>query len=314
MKIIFFGTPDFAVPALNKIHEKHEIVGVVTQPDKPRGRGLHVVGSEVEMRAKFLGIKNIFQPHNLNEQKFLDNIKQLNPDIGVVVSYGRILPESVLEIPKYSLINIHSSLLPKYRGASPINSAIKNGDKQTGITIMKIVKELDAGDILLQKIEPIHDDDNYQTLSKRLAELGAELILETLEQYEKNENCNSIVQDEKQITYTSKIKKQDCLINWETSCEEIYNFVRSICPNPCAYTLYKKKVLKIYKIEKIDFLAEQAQAGEIVEKIKNKGFIVKAKDGCLLVTEVKPENKKQMSANAFLCGSGNDCLGVVLGK
>jgi len=233
--IVFFGTPAFAVPSLDALAaSSHQVIGVVTQPDKPRGRGQHVSAAPVKARAEALGIP-VWQPERLRDEQFLDTIRALNADLGVVAAYGKILPESLLQIPRLGMINVHASLLPRYRGAAPVHRAIMNGDTETGVTIMRVVKALDAGPMLLAESIPIEPDETGHDLEARLATLGARLLLSSVDRLERCEAVE-VPQDDSQATYASRILKTDGVIQWDQPAQAIHDQVRALSPWPHAYT------------------------------------------------------------------------------
>lgn len=299
MNIIFMGTPEFAVPTLKKLHlSKHLILAVVTQPDRPKGRGREMQPSPVKKFALESGLETL-QPEKAREPGFLEALRRLQPDLIVVAAYGQILSEEFLAIPKHFCMNLHSSLLPKHRGAAPINWAIINGDKETGVTIMKIAKELDSGDILLAAKTPIKETDDAQTLHDTLAEMGASLILETISLLEQN-SLTFTPQDDLQSSYAHKLKKTDGLIQWEQEAETIRNRIRGLEPWPGAYTFFKGSRLRVCKAETTEG-DRRDQAGRIV-RISDYGMEVGASQGRLIITELQPEGKKRMSAKSFLRG------------
>ena len=287
------GTPEFAVPSLEKLREKHEIIGIFTKVDKPNTRGKKIKYTPV----KEYGIEHnipVYQPNSLKVDETFDLVKELNPDLIVVVAYGKIIPNNIIEFPKYGIINVHSSLLPRFRGAAPINAAIIAGDKETGVTIMDIAEELDAGDIILKGHTPIYEEDTFLTLHDRLKAIGAEKLVEAVELIE-NGSAKREVQNEEDVTFVKPYKKIDCLINWDLSKEEIFNFVRGMNPFPTAYTHHNEKILKVYAVEKLENTYESAKNGEIVDILKGKGFVVKVNNGSVVLTNIKPENKKNIS-------------------
>lgn len=228
--IIFFGTPEFAVPSLKALIERDEkILLVITQPDKPKGRGKNIQPSEVKKIALEYGL-SLAQPEKIRDENFIEMLKRLNPEFAVVVAYGKILPKEILEIPKYGCINLHASLLPKYRGAAPIQWALINGEKTTGVTTMLIDEGLDTGPVLLQKEVQIEDEDNAQTLSERLSRVGAELIVETIEKMRKGEIEPKPQKGEP--SYAPPLKKEDGKINWSSSARQIFNLIRGTIHGP----------------------------------------------------------------------------------
>ena len=294
------GTPEFALPSLEALLEsKHQVVGVVTQPDKPKGRGRILSPSPVK---EFALKKNllVLTPEDLKADDFVEQLKGLNLDLIVVVAY-RILPEKVFTIPPRGTINLHASLLPKYRGAAPINWALINGEKRTGVTTFFIQKKVDTGNIILQKETEILPDENYGELSQRLSTLGAELLFETVDLIEKGKAI-PLSQDESQVTQAPKITPEMCQIDWSWPAEKIRNFIRGLAPTPGAYTFFNGKILKIYKALVLDQTHFDEGFGEIISADKKDGFVAKTKSGRLKLSEVQPESKKIMSGYEFLRG------------
>lgn len=301
MRILFMGTPDFAVPSLEILDKNHEIIGVFTKIDKVNKRGNKIEYLSVKQYAIEKDIP-IYQPTTLKSDEIVDEIKKLNPDLIVVVAYGKIIPKNIIDIPKYGIINVHSSLLPRFRGAAPINAALMAGDKKTGVTIMYVAEGLDTGNIILTKETEITEEDNFETLHDRLKELGAEALIEAVTLMERGEN-ESIVQDDSLATFVKPFKKEDLKINWNRTSEEIFNFVRGLSPVPCAWTQDDGKILKIYQVKKYDKVYEEGQNGEVVGKLKGKGPIVKVNQGSVIITSAKPESKKVLSGADLLNGN-----------
>ncbi len=304
MKIIFMGTPQVAAETLKElINSKHEIVCVVTQPDRPKGRGQKIVFSPV----KELALQNdlpLDQPEKVKNNKvFASLLKSLNPDVIVVVAYGMILPKEILDIPKNGCLNVHASLLPKYRGAAPVQWALLNGETETGITVMKLDELLDTGDIILQEKVKIEDNDNAITLLNKLFDLGKGTLLRVLDQIE-NGTVKYIKQNDAQATNAPMIKKESGEIDWRKSAVEIHNRIRAMVPWPGAHTFYKEKLLKIWatEIHLLELETKFKLPGTIVQVVKNLGFIVATGKGHLLVTEVQLEGKKRMPAYNFVNG------------
>ena len=299
MKVIFMGTPKFAVPSLEMLMKHHEVLAVVTQPDKPKGRGKKMLFPPIKETALAHGIP-VLQPEKVKEPEFIDKLRSYGADIIVVVAFGRILPVDILEIPKYGCINVHGSLLPKYRGAAPMQWAVINGEKETGITTMYMAKGLDSGDMLLKRELPITDEDTYGTVHDAMCVLGAELLKETLEGLALG-TIQKEEQDHEQSTYAPMISKETGHIDWSKSCDEIRNLIRGLDPSPNAYTRYGEEILKIWKASKTENEYPQAQLGEVVE-ITKQGFVVKAADGGLLITEVQARGGKRMATDAYMRG------------
>lgn len=299
MRVIFMGTPDFAVPSLEALLTKHEVVLVVTQPDKPKGRGKKMVPTPVKACALEHGIP-VLQPEKVKEPEFVEQLRSYEPDLIAVTAFGQILSEPILEMPKYGCINVHGSLLPKYRGAAPMQWSIINGEKVTGITTMYMAKGLDSGDMLLKAEVEITDEDTFATIHDKMAVTGANLLLDTLEQLEAG-TLERIPQDHDAATYAPMITKETGHIDWSKNRQDIINLIRGLNPAPAAYTIYEEEVLKIFGAVISDVQADGAANGEIVAVVK-KGFVVKCGDGCLLITEVQARGGKRMMTDAYLRG------------
>jgi methionyl-tRNA formyltransferase len=300
MKIVFLGSSHFALPALEAlIKAKHKITCVVTQPDKKRGRHLHLGITDVKALALQAGLK-VFQPENINSPASVELLKGLNADLFVVVAYGQLLAQEVLDIPKVFPLNIHASLLPKYRGAAPINWAIIRGEKISGVTIMQVIKKMDAGAIIMQQDIAINHDDDSVSLESKLRDLGAELLLKSIAII-KNKNYKLIPQDEKNVSFAPKLKKSDGLINWQKPAEEINDLIRGALPWPGAFTHYKGKLLKIYKADVVQRTGLSAGAGEILN-ISKAGLEIITGKGVLVVRELQLEGKRRMKVEEFAAG------------
>jgi methionyl-tRNA formyltransferase len=293
------GTPEFAVPSLEKLIEfGHNVMLVITQPDKPRGRGKKISYSPV----KECAIKNnidVFQPQKLkNNKEVFDKLRKLNPDLIVVAAYGKILPEEILQIPRYGCINVHASLLPKYRGAAPINWAVINGEKETGITIMYMEKGLDTGDILLQKSIPILEEDNSETVHDKLAVLGGNALIEAINKMVDGA-LKPVKQDDSKATYAPILEKSIGLIDWQKSAVEIKNLVRGLRPWPVAYTYYKGNMLKIWAAEVYSYEGKE-KPGTVITT--GSALIVKCGKDALKILEIQSEGKRRMTVEEFLRG------------
>jgi methionyl-tRNA formyltransferase len=291
------GTPDFSIPSLKILLEsKHKILAVVTQPDKERGRGQKISFTPVK---QFAVDKNIpvYQPEKLkSNQEFVEQMKALQPDLFVVVAF-RILPKEIFEIPKFGSFNLHGSYLPQYRGAAPIQWALINGDTETGLTTFKLAEKVDTGNIYLQEKVEIYPEDNFETLHDRMSELGAKLVLDTVNLIESG-NYQLKQQDNSLASPAPKITKEICLIDWNKSATEIHNLVRGLSPHPAAYFIYNEKVIKIYKtqiIENIDLKPFQ------IEQTK-KDLIIGCGKNALRILELQQEGRKRMNAEEFLRG------------
>jgi methionyl-tRNA formyltransferase len=297
MKIIFMGTPDFAIPSLSKLIEsKHQVIAVVTQPDKERGRGQKVSFAPVKQFAVAHNI-NVYQPDKLKgNSEFVDQMKALNPDLFVVVAF-RILPKDVFEIPKFGSFNLHGSYLPKYRGAAPIQWALINGETETGLTTFKLAEKIDTGNIYLQEKVEIKPEDNFETLHDRMSELGAKLVLDTVNLIESGK-YELKKQDDSLASPAPKITKEICQINWNKTAIEIHNLVRGLSPYPAAFFIYREKVVKVYKTEVVEinnlkpFQIEQTK----------KELIIGCGKKALRILELQQEGRKRMSTEEFLRG------------
>ncbi len=291
------GTPDFAVPSLEElIKNGHEVIGVFTQQDEKKGRGQQLCAPPIKDLALKYNLK-VFQPQSLKNDETFSVIKGLNPELIVVVAYGKILPENILNIPKYGCINVHGSLLPEYRGAAPIQWAVIDGKKKTGVTTMFMDKGLDTGDMLLKKEADIYEDDTAGSLYERLSRVGAELLIETIEKLEKNELVTE-KQDDRKATFSSMLTKEMAKIDWSKSAKIIHNLVRGLIPWPVARTELSGKMLKIYKTKVIE--NSFGDAGEI--KSINP-FIVCCGEGTALeIIELQFDNKRRMTAEEFFRG------------
>lgn len=295
MKIIYMGTPDFAVPALKSLaSSEHEVCAVFTQPDKPRGRKRILTPPDVKICAQSLDIP-VYQPDSIKNSDALEVINSYNPDVIVVAAYGKLLPKAVLDAPKFGCVNIHGSLLPKYRGAAPIQQSVLNGDKVTGITTMLMDIGMDTGDILLKKETKIGENETSGELFDRLALLGGELILKTLSALEKGE-ITPQKQDKGLATHTSKIDKSLCPIDFSKSAFEVHNKVRGLNPWPVATAKICGKNVKIFSTRLC------SNSGKIGEVLSINPFVVGCGENSVEILELQPEGKKRMTADAFLAG------------
>lgn len=309
MRILFLGTPDFAVEALKKIlATRHEVVGVVTQPDRKRNRG-EISFSPVKECAIENNIK-VYQYESIRKEG-VDDIKAINPDIMVTCAFGQIISQEILDIPKYGVVNIHASLLPKYRGSSPIQWCLIKGEKKTGITIMRTALAVDSGDILLQKEIDILPDENAGELFDRLAVLGGEAIVEALEIIDSGK-AKYVPQDESKATHYPMIKKEDGHIDWSQSNIDIFNKMRGFTPWPSVYSFLDKKLFKILKCKIVDNdeIAKDLSQGEVLVENHRKAF-VGCKSGAIELLEVQLEGKKAMDIATFLT-SGKLKIGAKL--
>ena len=312
MNIVFFGSANFSVPSLKALlNAGHRISCILTQPDRQKGRGLQIAETAVKKIAKDAGL-NIYQPPRANTDEVIKFLKSLSPDLFVVVAYGQILSQEILDIPKVFSINAHASLLPKYRGAAPINWAIINGDNKTGITIIKMIDKMDAGPIISQETLDISEDDTSVTLEEKLSSLAAQLLLYAIKSIE-NKDYHLTAQDETKVSLAPKLKKEDGQINWNKSGQDICNLIRGVLPWPGAFTYYNGKLLKIYRARVSSQVREFASSnpGEILEASKG-GIVVFTGKGNIIIEELQIEGKKRMDVKEFIAGH-KICVGDILG-
>jgi len=307
MRILFLGTPEFACPSLESLNEREEIVGVITQPDRPSGRGKRSVAPAVKRFAEERRIP-LYQPEDVNRDFFISQMRRLKPELVVVVAFGQLLGPNFLSIPGLVSINLHPSLLPRYRGPGPIPWAIINGERETGVTVQKVEIELDKGGIILQKKVPIDDLETAADLERRLSRLGAELLGEAIELIKKGQ-IQYKSQNEAEATYAPKIEKADSLIDWSKPALTIHNLVRGLNSYPGASTFVRlrgKRVrIKIWRTELVkenSNLEKDALAGQIIQIRKPEGFLVKGGDASLLVKEVQLPNRNPISGYDFIKG------------
>lgn len=301
MRIVFMGTPDFAVPSLKVLVEAgHEICGVFTQPDKPKNRGMKLQKPPVKEYALSAGL-TVFQPVKMRDREALEILRALNPELIAVAAYGKILPVDILELPRLGCINVHSSLLPKYRGAAPINWAVLNGETETGVSIMYMAKELDAGDVILQKSTSIGETEDAQALTQRLAELGAEALSETIKALAAG-TAARIPQEHEKHTYAPMLGKELSPVDWTRSAHEISCQVRGLIPWPCATTdVISGEEMKLYAVQ--ETREETSARPGTVTAAGKQGIDLACGDGKILrVTELQAKGGKRMTAAAYLLG------------
>jgi len=301
MKVIFLGTPEFAIPSLEKLlASHHEVLAVVTQQDKPSGRGNKLKASPVKDFALKHNIK-VLQYEKISRDG-IEELKSLNPDIMVTAAYGQILSQAIINIPKYGIINVHASLLPKYRGASPIQSAILAGETHTGVTIMQTEISLDSGDILNVQSTEIGENETAGELSSRLAEIGSDLLLKTLNEFETDSVCRE-KQFHANATITKKISKDECLINWNKSAKQIKCLILATNPDPIARTMHNNNLIKIYKATESNVISTQEKPGTIIEPSSAKtGIFVQCGQGVLELIEVQMPGGKVLDAKQLING------------
>lgn len=303
MKIVFMGTPDFAEKSLEAVYNAgHEILAVVTNPDRPKGRGMKMVASPVKEFAVSKDLK-IYQPEKVRKNvEFIEEIKKIEPDVICVVAYGKILPKEILEIPKFGCINVHGSLLPKYRGAAPIQWAVINGEKVTGVTTMYMDVGMDTGDMILKEETEIVPDETTGELWDRLAQIGADLLVKTLEQIE-NKTAPRIPQGE-DFSMAPMLDKEMSKIDWESkTAQEIKNLVRGLNPIMGTYSYLNGKKIKIWKVDVVEANSEDTKNGTVLKSDSKDGLYIKAKDGVIKVLEIQGENAKRMNVQDFLRGN-----------
>ncbi|TDB50523.1 methionyl-tRNA formyltransferase [Bacillus sp. CBEL-1] len=308
MKVVFMGTPDFSVPVLQTlIKDGYEVVAVVTQPDRPKGRKRVMTPPPVKVEAQKHGIP-VLQPEKIRLEEAYSEVLAYNPELIVTAAFGQILPTPILEAPKYGCINVHASLLPELRGGAPIHYSILQGKPKTGVTIMYMVEKLDAGDILTKVEVPIEEKDHVGTLHDKLSEAGAKLLSETIPSLVSGD-LTPIKQNEDEATFAFNIKREQEKIDWTRSGEEIYNHIRGLHPWPVAYTTLNGQVMKVWWGEKV---AAEGEPGKVVSLEKD-GFIVATGNRTgIKITELQPSGKKRMEAAQFLRGNGIE-VGAVLG-
>ena len=298
MRVIFMGTPDFAVPTLEALIEKHEVLAVVTQPDKPKGRGKKMVFPVIKEKALEHNI-TVYQPQKVKTPEFVEILKSYQPDIMVVVAFGQILSEEILNIPKYGCINVHGSILPQYRGAAPIQWSIINGEEFGGVTTMYMAKGLDSGDMILKAKEKIKPDDTYGSLYDRLSVIGADLLIKTLDLIENGE-VKRIPQNDDEATFAPMIKPELEHIDWNGKNTDIVNLIKGLNPQPVAYTMLNDEKLKIWFAETVDG-DYSGETGTIVD-VRKRDFVVMTAKGAVAVKEVQAQGGKRMSADAYMRG------------
>ena len=302
MNVVFMGTPEFAVPTLEALVKEHNVSAVVTQPDKPKGRGKKMMFSAVKEKALEYGL-TVYQPEKVKDSDFVQVLKELAPDIMVVVAFGQILSEEILNIPKYGCINVHGSLLPEYRGAAPIQWSIIHGREYGGVTTMYMAKGLDSGDMILKAQEKIRDDDTYGSLYDRLSVIGADLLIKTLELIKSGEAPRT-PQNDAEATTAPMITREMERINWNDRADNIVNLIKGLNPQPVAHTLLKGEKLKIWFAEK-EGNGYTGTPGEIVD-VRKKDFVVMTADGAVAVKEVQAQGGKKMTTDAYMRGHAID--------
>ncbi|SDF07746.1 methionyl-tRNA formyltransferase [Fontibacillus panacisegetis] len=304
MNIVFMGTPDFAVPSLESlIKEGYNVVGVVTQPDRPQGRKKILTPTPVKEAALKYGLP-VLQPQRMRSPEAVEELAALSPDLIVTAAYGQILPAAVLEMPQYGCLNVHGSLLPKYRGGAPIQRSIINGEKETGITLMYMAEGLDTGDMIAKSVVPIEDKDTSGTIFEKLSIAGAKLLIEQLPRV-LDGTADRIPQNDEESTYARNLSREDERIDWSASSREVFNRVRGLVPFSGGFTLWNEEVFKIWEIAKPTQAGVGSSSGEVpgtVLHLSGDGIEVKTGDGSVLLTRVQPAGKKTMETSEFIRG------------
>ena len=299
MRIIFLGTPDFSVPTLAKLCDSnHEIIAVVTQPDKVKNRGHELLPPPVKVFAKEKGL-NVLQYRKIREDG-VNDLKHLNPDIMVTCAYGQILSQEIIDIPKHGIINVHASLLPKYRGSSPINWAVINGEEKSGITLMKTEIGIDTGDMLGTVECEISDDETAGELFDKMSQLGGDLLIENLEKIE-NGTAVFTPQNHDLATHCKMFKKSDGAIDFAKSAKDVHNHIRGMNPWPCAYFSYNDNIVKVFE-SKVSDVEHDGEAGEVVVSDTKNGLVIKCGEGAVEVLSLQYPNSKRVDAKSFLNG------------
>jgi methionyl-tRNA formyltransferase len=301
LRIVFFGTPDFAVPTLEALHRsRHQVVGVVTQPDRARGRGHHWQASPVKQLSEQLGL-TLLQPQRLRDDAFLETFRSLDADLGVVAAYGKILTDAVLEVPKAGLINVHASLLPKFRGAAPIHRAVMAGETMTGVTIMRVVKALDAGPMIAKATRPIGDDETSAEVERDIARLGADLLVDSVDALAEG-RASETSQNESEASYAHKIEKTDGIIDWSRPARDIHNQIRGLHPWPHAYSDLQGERTILLRSEVETAQHElRTEPGTVVEARPDR-FAVQAGSGVVRLLMLQREGRRPVTAREFLAG------------
>ena len=301
MRVVFMGTPDFAVGTLEALIEAgHQVIGVVTQPDKPKGRGKTLMPTPV----KEVALKHqipVYQPKKVREEEFTETLRKLAPDVIVVAAFGQNITKEILEIPRFGCINVHASLLPAYRGAAPIQWAVINGEKESGVTIMQMDEGLDTGDMIDKVVVPLAEDETGGSLFDKLSQAGAQLCVKVLKDLEEGRAVREKQPEESTTAYASMISKKMGEINWKDSARSIEQLIRGLDPWPSAYTKLQGKTLKLWKARVEDGQDEKGEPGQIIQ-VEKDAFYVQTGDGILKIEELQLEGKKRMDTGSFLRG------------
>ena len=299
LRVVFLGTPEFAIPSLLALLHAAEVLAAVTQPDKPKGRGRQIESPPVARVASEHGVA-VLQPPRLRSPEVVEQLRALHPDVIVTVAYGKIIPKEILDLPPLGPVNVHPSLLPRYRGASPIASAILNGETETGVTIMYQSMELDAGDIILQRRVPIGPDDTARTLEEKLARAGADALVGALRLIAEG-RAPRIPQDPVQTAYAGKLEKEHGRIDWSRPASDIVNLIRAMDPWPSAYTWHRGRLLKVWRAKALPEVS--GAPGVISDVRRGAGVVVGTGQGAVLLLEVQPEGRRRMTADEYVRGA-----------
>ena len=298
LRIVFFGTPAFAVPTLERLFASHDVVAAVTQPDRPRGRGHRLQPSPVKSAAA--GRVPVLQPTKLSDPGWLAALADLRPDLGVVAAYGRILPQPLLDLPRLGMVNVHASLLPRWRGAAPVHRAVLAGDRETGVTIMRVVLALDAGPMLAARSTEIAPDETSGELETRLASIGAELLAETVDRLAAGPVAGT-TQDERFVTYASRLERQESQINWQRPAAAIHNQIRGLQPWPLAAARLQGRRVLLLRSQVADERQSAAAPG-VVERVERDALLIAAGPGLVRLTEIQMEGRSPVRIREFLHG------------
>ena len=299
LRVVFLGTPEFAIPSLLALLHAAEVLAAVTQPDKPKGRGRQIESPPVARVASEHGVA-VLQPARLRSPEVVEQLRALRPDVIVTVAYGKIIPKEILDLPPLGPVNVHPSLLPRYRGASPIASAILNGETETGVTIMYQSMELDAGDVILQRRVGIGPEDTTRTLEEKLARVGADALVEALTLIAEG-RAPRIPQDSSQATHAGKFEKEHGRIDWSRRATDIVNLIRAMDPWPSAYTWHRGRLLKVWRAKALP--DAHTSPGAIIAVRRGEGIVVGAGQGALLLLDVQPEGGRRMTADEYVRGT-----------
>lgn len=308
VRTIFFGSPDFSVPCLDALHEISDVAAVICQPDRPAGRGLALRPPAVKVRSEQLGLP-VWQPKKIRTPEFAQRLRQLDADVGVVVAYGRILPRAVLEAPRTGCVNVHASLLPRWRGAAPIQWSIARGDHKTGVTLMLMDEGMDTGPILATASTPIDPQEDASTLTKRLSTIGADLLRSELPRYVAG-GLRPTAQDDAAATSAPPLTKEDGQIDWNRSARAVHDHTRGMNPWPGAYTLLGSRRIKVHRASPRTLDPGGAQPGEVIA-LDSDGIVVACAEGSLAIEELQESGRRRVDARAFISGRGiaiGDCF------